>query len=148
MSFQNDLVEFAKQEYSFLGREYGFNQHIVSKEGYSTTIDFLEKNLAIELEFEWREFCVFLLVVQLANGELPKGHYIYLGKKVRLPLIQIVEERNWPVDKNLIVQIKQIGHKKRVNLLPDDLKAQVNLYNKLLRSCINKILEEGVNLFN
>lgn len=148
MSFQNDLVEFAKQEYSFLCNEYGFNQPIISKEGYSTTLDFLEKNLAIELEFEWREFCVFLLVVRLTNNDLPTGHYIYLGKRVRLPLIQLIEERSWQVDKNLIVQIKQIGHKKRINLSPDDLKAQVSLYNKLLRSCINKILEEGVKIFD
>lgn len=148
MSFQDNLVVFAKQEYSFLCSEYGFYQPIVSNEGYTTTIDFLENDLAIELEFEWREFCVFLMVVRLTDGKLPEGYYTYLGKKVRLPLMHLIEKYKWHVETDLIEEIKRIGRKKRTDLEPDDLRSQVSLYKKLLRFCIKNILEEGVYLFD
>ncbi len=148
MSFQEDLVDVARSEYSLLLTKYGFKPPVVREKGYSTRVFFLQKELAIELEFEWREFCVFLSIIRLTKGKLPKGYYLDPGKRTQIPLIPLIAERNWQVNKDLIEEIIKIGHKKRVDLTPEDLKTQLLLYHTLLSSCITKILEGGLKLFD
>lgn len=147
MSFQEDLVDLARTEYSSLLTEHGFKLPVVREKGYSTRVFFLQKEFAVELEFEWRDFCVFLSIVRLAKGKLPKGYYLDPAKRTQIPLILLIEERNWQVNKDLIEEIIKIGHKKRVDLAPEDLKAQLLLYHALLRSCITKVVEGGITLF-
>lgn len=148
MSFQQDLVDLSITEYSFLVDEYKFSPAIITERVFITRVFFLHKYLAIEVKFDWREFCVFLSIVRLIDGKLPEQYYGNPEGRMRLSLLLLIKGLKWQVDQVLMDKIIKIGHKKRSDLSPEDLKIQLLLYHTLLSSCINKILEVGSDLFD
>lgn len=146
MSVQQEVERFALQNFAILQSDYNFKPPRIRREGWITTVDFIRDNIAVELEIDWREFEVFLLIVRLEAGRIPKGYYISGGKKRRVYLLGLIEERQWSVDRTLVSQIRSKPKDPRVREV-NALRAKIANYLKLLLSCISQILAEGERLF-
>lgn len=142
MSTREEIEQFGLQVFAFLQNEYGFNLPKVRKEAWVTRIDFIGEKIAIELEIDWREVDVFLLIVQLEAGKLPKGYYVSNGKKCRVHLLTLVQEKKWAVDQAIISQIRSQQAHSVNELIP-----KIEAYSELLYSCLTEILAEGEALF-
>ncbi len=146
MSIREEIEHFALQKFTVLQNRYSFTPPKVNRESWITRVYSVWGGLAVELEIDWREFDVFLLIVRLEAGRLPKGYYVSSSGKCRVHLINFIERKGWPVDQALVSRIRSI--------LPDprrreaaDLQAKIDSYFELLLSCIDQILAEGDNLF-
>ncbi len=91
------IVEFAKEELMPLVDHHGFQPPTVTADRGATQIDFLSEEIAVEIEFDWRDFDVFVLIVRLEGGRLPGGYYVSEGKECRKHLREILCERGWAV---------------------------------------------------
>jgi len=142
MSIREEIEQLSLQAFTFLQKEYGFKPPKIRRETWMTRMDFIYGKIAIELEIDWRESDVFLLIVRLEGGNLPKGYYVSGGKRTRVHLLTIIERKSWPVDQSLISQIR--SHRGRS---ASELTSKVEAYSKLLRFCLAQLLAAGDTLF-
>ena len=146
-TFRQQIISFAIQEYSFLCSKFGFKPPLVQNKLFTTHIDYLYNDIAIEIEIDWKDICIFLLVVRLDGGKLPKGYYMTNGAKSRLHLFQIIQYNNWEVDLTSIIK------KTKNNLIEGEQQIQIAMreeliaWRKILKSCLDLIVKNGVNLF-
>lgn len=87
----NEVTEEAIKSFAFLKSEYGFTGPSICEESWKTSVAFLGETIGIELELDFRDMGVFVLVVRLENGNLPGGYYVSEGKKVRLHLEKFID---------------------------------------------------------
>jgi hypothetical protein len=146
MSVQQEIEEFALQSFAVLQSDYNFRPPRVRREGWITWIDFFRDNIAVEVEIDWREFDVFLLIVRPEAGKLPKGYYTSGGKKCRVHLLTLIKERRWSIDQTLVSQIRSGPTESHAREL-SHLKVKLANYREILLSHIGQILAEGEKLF-
>lgn len=146
MISQNDIANYMINEYAFLPKEYGFYGPIIKEESWSTRVAYQKNGIAIEVKLDFRELAVYLFVIRLENGELPKGYYLTAGKKSRIYLLQLISDRKWPVDKVSLQNLKIKTN--RVNRDSNYFKEKLKHYHRVLVDCIDKILEENISIFN
>ncbi len=70
--FENEVLEELKS--LIIG--WGLSEPHIKRDNYSTTFDYFATQFAIEVEFDWREYFVFILIVKLEAGQLPNGYYV------------------------------------------------------------------------
>ncbi len=142
MFTQQEVEHFVIQKFAVLQSEYNFKPPKVKKEGWITRIDFIKGDIAIEVELDWREFDVFLLIVRLEAGKLPQGYYISDGKRCRQHLLTLIKEKRWPVDQALVSQIRSRARTDPRKRETGELKTRIASYQVLLLSCLSRILAE------
>ncbi len=96
MARREDAEEMALAEFSALHDRYGYRAPLITKDGWITRAAFVKGDIGIELEFDWRDTCLSVLVVRLDNGHLPKGYYVDAGRPCRKHLVSVARERRWP----------------------------------------------------
>jgi hypothetical protein len=74
-SIVNKIINLLADFYS-----YGFSTPLVKSEDWSTTITLMLTRIALEIEMDWRDFDIFVLIVRLENGNLPCGYYVSNGR--------------------------------------------------------------------
>lgn len=131
-------------------REYGFSEPIINDGDSVTSFDWLGEDIAIEVEVDWREFDIFLLLVRLENGRLPQGYYVSDGRRCRYHIQKVIAKLKWEVDP---VALKAVSpgsnsNKSQHNFSLDILKITLQQYKKVLFSCIDQLLKERVKIFN
>ncbi len=146
MSIQEEIEYFALQKLGVLQDRYNFTAPKVKREGWLTRVYSTWKGLAVELEIDWREFDVFLLIVRLEKGRLPKGYYVFSGRECRVHLINLIERKGWTIDQTLISRIHSILLDPR-RREATDLQTKIDNYFELLLSCIDQILVGSYTLF-
>ncbi len=146
MSVHQEVESFALQQFVILQSNYGFSPPQVRRKGWITWIDSIRGEIAVELEIDWREFDVFLLIVRAETGRLPKGYYISDGKRCRVHLLNLLREKEWGVDHVLVSQVRS-GSSDPRRRDAASLQSKTAVYFRLLLSCINQILAEGERLF-
>jgi hypothetical protein len=109
-----------------------------------TRIDYLKDSLGLELEFDWRESDIFLLIVRLKSGILPKGYYVENGGKCRKHLVNIIREQKWTLSGIASSARRATASRKTV----DDLKATLIYYKSLLLSYLDKLQAAGDRIFD
>lgn len=147
MSVEQRFTQYVLCELAVLVNEHEFRPPTISVD-WITRIDFLRDSIAIEVEIDWRELDVFFLVVRLEDGRLPEGYYVSRGRRSRVHLLNLIVERKWAVDHELVSRIRM---RNKVDPRKRDiecLKAQVLDQRALLLSCIDQILAENVGLFD
>lgn len=147
MISQDEITKFSITEYSFLCDAYGFKSPLITKESWSTQIDYRKGEIAIEINLDFRDFIVELFVVRLEAGKLPKGYYVSAGKKSRIYLLHLITNKNWSIDE---IALQNLQSKTNRSQRGDSnyFKEELRNYRVVLSTCIDKILEERTNLFN
>lgn len=128
---------------------YGFSQPRVTQEDWLTTLTLMLTNIALEIEIDWRESDIFVLVVRLENGTLPSGYYVSEGRPCRYHLQKIVSERNWSVDQEALALISPGKKDKRQNnkRSEDGMLERFSAYKRVLDSCVDKLVTEEDMIF-
>ena len=128
---------------------HGFSQPQMTQEKWSTTIALALTKIALEIEIDWRDFDIFLLVVRLENGAPPEGYYVSQGRPCRYHLQKVISDRKWIVDQKAFAEIsrgnkgKKQSHKCSEDMLLDWFAA----YKKVLDSCVEKLVAEEDMIF-
>ncbi len=130
---------------AFLQENYGFMSPIVNRGKWGTTISYLTSDIAIEVELDWRDLDVFVLVTKLENGKLPSGYYISNEKRCRMHLEKVLQE---------VLKVNSKYIKNVLGFVPDRSQRDINTFEKrldayliLIREYINIICEKGARLF-
>ncbi|MEN0061360.1 MAG: hypothetical protein AAGA48_04370 [Myxococcota bacterium] len=95
MGQREELLEQTIRLFEPLVERHGFRPPTVATVGRSTHLDYLSTELGVEIEFDWREFQAFVLLVRLEGGELPDGYYVANGRTVRKHLKEVFRKRAW-----------------------------------------------------
>lgn len=139
-----ELERYTTEQFAFLEKDHGFRPPQISRDPY-TVFDYLREPIAVELQIDWREGWVFVLIVRLEGGQLPKGYYMSEGRKVRVHLLNTVRERKWGVDQKLLSRLRAEAKVRAESI--EDFEAKVVDARMLVEACIDRILEENVALF-
>ncbi len=128
---------------------YDFSKPQVIEKSWSTSVVLMQNEFALEIEIDWREFDIFVLVVRLENGKMPDGYYVSQGRRCRHHLQKIIIEQNWKVDRDAFSML--LPNKKNKHQKPrrteEYLIEMFRIYKKVLDSCIENLVEKGSSLF-
>jgi hypothetical protein len=127
--------------------DFGFSGPVVTHEKWTSKIDWLGDEIAIEMELDWRELEIFCLLVRLEDGHLPDGYYVSNGRPCRYHLQKVIQMRHWPVDKDAMHEISD--HSKDRSFIKDKetMKQRVQSYKTVLSSSLQNIISEGKLIF-
>lgn len=146
MSQKQELENLVLEKLSDI-EKFGFAKPIVNRQKWSTVIDWLHDKIALEVELDWRDFDLFLLIVNLDNGNLPKGYYVSDGKVCRLHLQEAIKQHGWSVDQNALVRISPEGNYSQQDHNAVEIKERLENYRRVLMSCIHQLVIESASIF-
>ena len=146
MNDTKEIESLVLDKFSFLQDDFGLNKPILNRDTGNTTVSYLSKEIAIEIELDWRDFDVFILITKLDGGRLPKGYYVFRGKTCRVHLEEVLQN-NLNVGKNEIQELVQSGKKKKQTRNQQTLTQRISAYQQLLRNYAGAICSAGDNLF-
>ena len=140
MGQQEEIVEFARQAFVFLVEDHGFKPPTVTDDRATTQIDFLSDDIAVEVEFDWRDFDAFVFLVRLEGGQLPSGYYVSAaGRKCRKYLQEVFDEREWPLPTALALSQEKPSEAR--------LRNTITAHKDAVLSRIDDLLSLGETLF-
>ena len=105
--------------------------------------------IALEIEIDWRDFDVFLLIVKLENGDLPSGYYVSKGLPCRYHIQKVISDRHWIVDREALVAISPGKKRRRQNYQHSEevILDRFHAYKKVLDCCVEKLVKEENAIF-
>lgn len=124
---------------------HGFSLPTAKREKWSTTVSSLSSDIAIELELDWRELDVFVLVTALSDGRLPGGYYVSEGKKCRIHLEDVLKDRCGISDADIQSFLK--NQPSRSERDETTMKSRLDDYMRLVEQHISVIKEHGLRVF-
>ena len=142
MSERTEIENLVLSQFSGLVA-HGFSEPLVKREDWFTVIDWLGDRIAIEVELDWRNFDVFVLIVRLENGKLPGGYYMKDGRLLRIHLEEVIRKKlsEECQDKEKLFRKRRKQEKPNKGSV-DSLKDRITVYKVVLMSCIDQIVEE------
>jgi len=146
------FVLFATEALAFLHEEHGFALPAVN-EGEdlwsTTTVTFAGVDVGIEVDIEWKEFVLFVMLVRLDAGKIPQGDYYRSssGEVIRIYLQAVAQREECAVDQAILARLRARYQNTRAHFNVEGLRAQLEDYVEILRSCIGFILRSGKELF-
>jgi hypothetical protein len=84
MTLQQSVEAAAVDKFGFLVSRYRFQPPSIEREWYKTSVCYLTEDTGVEIELDWVDSDVFLLLVRLEGGRLPKGYYVSGGRECRV----------------------------------------------------------------
>lgn len=138
------IEEYVNKRLTFLAK-YGFSRVLIARSAWSTVISCLSDKMAIEIELDWRELDVFVLVTALSNGKLPNGYYVSEGKPCRIHIEKVLTvgcNINYDDIRKLIK--KQPARSERDELT---MKTHIDSYMQLIEQYIPVIQKCSIHLF-
>ncbi len=138
------VEEYAIRKLAILG-VHGFSQPTAKREKWSTTVSSLSSDIAIEVELDWRELDVFVLVTALSDGALPYGYYVSGGKKCRIHLEKVLKGGCAISEAEIRNSLKKPPPRSKKD--ETTMKSRVDDYMRLLEQHISTIKEQGLRVF-
>lgn len=138
------IIELLASLYAF-----GFSKPQVTKEEWSTTLTLMLSEIALEIEVDWRDFDIFVLVVRLEKGKMPSGYYVSQGRPCRYHLQKIIADQNWKVDQESLSMISpgKKGKKQDTKRTEEGLLERFRVYKKVLDGCVENLVKKGEAVF-
>lgn len=133
-------------KFSFLQDEFGFGKPVLNKDTWNTTVSYLSKEISIEIELDWRDLDVFILITRLDNGKLPKGYYLFNGKTCRLHLEEVLQKK-LNVEKSEIKGLLQSGKKKKRKRNQESMIEKLGSYQRVVQDYAEAICRLEGTLF-
>ena len=146
MSNSEELEYLIFKKFSFLQEKFGFKIPVLNRNKWNTTVSYLSEEIGIEIELDWRDLDVFILITNLEDGNLPKGYYMSQGKKRRIH-IEDVLQNILMVDEKEIQEYIQFEKKERPKRNYEGMKTRIESYQKLLNKHAGAICNAGCSLF-
>lgn len=146
MSDTKEIESVVLNNFSFLQDEFGLGNPILNRDTWNTTVSYLSKEIGIEIELDWRDLDVFILITKLDEGKLPKGYYVSNGKVCRVHLEEVLQNK-LNIGKNEIQEVIQSGKKKKQSRNQQTMLTRIAAYQQLVHNHAGAICSAGGNLF-
>jgi hypothetical protein len=147
MSENKKIESLVLDKFSFLQDEFGFNKPILNHDTLNTTVSYLSEKIGIEIELDWRDSDVFVLITKLDEGKLPKGYYVFNGKTCRVHLEEVLQNK-LIIGKDKIQEAIKSGKKTKQKRNKQTIETRIAAYQKLLHDHAEAICNAGISLFN
>lgn len=144
MADTKEIESLVLDKFAFLQDGFGLGNPILDRDASHTTISYLSKEIGIEIELDWHDLDVFILITKLDEGKLPKGYYVYNGKVCRVHLEEMLHNK-LNISRNEIQLV--IGKNKKQNRSKQAMVIRINAYQQLLHNHFGAICSAGGNLF-
>jgi len=146
MSDTKEIESLVLDKFAFLQDGFGLGTPILKRDTCNTTISYLSSEIGIEIELDWRDLDVFILITKLDEGKLPKGYYVYNGKVCRVHLEEVLKNK-FNINKNEIQEVIQSGKNKKQSRNQQAMVTRITAYQQLLHNHVGAICSAGGNLF-
>ena len=146
MSDTKEIESLVLDKFLFLQDKFGLEKPILNSDTWNTKVSYLSKEIGIEIELDWRDLDVFILITKLDEGKLPKGYYVSNGKTCRIHLEEVLQKK-LNVGKNEIQAVIQSGKKKKQIRNKETMAARIEAYQQLLNNHAGAICNAGGSLF-
>jgi len=142
MDEKSQIRNYALVKFAFLERELNMSKPIIKNRPWNTDIYYLASNIGLQIELDWRDLDVFILVVRLDNGSIPGGYYVLNGKTVRVHIEKILKEK-WGFSNDSFRKI--VGKKgDHNNYSKEAMEKKLSEYCSLLGQHAKKIINDDV----
>jgi hypothetical protein len=90
---RSDLMRLTTDSFAFLEEIDGCERELIEPNQLLTIVAYKFADIAVELQFDWRDLDVACLMSRPSEGRLPGGHYlIHDGQRVRYRLGDLTPE--------------------------------------------------------
>jgi len=109
-----------------------------------TVLQYLGRDLGFEVQLEWREALVDVLVVRLRDGALPPAgtYYMHEGKRVRRGFSDVIAA-SFPAQHRRLRELFKVKTPDRLGRM----KTQIDGYAEVLEEVAGDILRRGEEVF-
>jgi hypothetical protein len=139
MNSESDVERYARQRLTFLEREHGL---AFQQEGRSpvTVLRYLGGYLGFEVQLEWREAIVDVLVVRLRDGALPPpgNYYMYEGNRTRWGLTEVIAA-SFPAQHGRLRELFKVKTPDRIGRM----KRGIDSFAAVLEEVAGDVLRRG-----
>jgi hypothetical protein len=146
MNETKEIESLVLEKFSFLQDEFGLEKPILNSGTWNTTVSYLSKEIGIEIELDWRDLDVFILITKLDEGKLPKGYYVFNGKTCRVHFEEVLQN-SLNVRKSEIQEVVQFDKKKKPKRNQVTMTLRIAAYQQLLYKYAAAICSAGGSLF-
>lgn len=144
-----DIENLAIEIFSFL-KEYGFYESLFRSNNLQSGISYLAENIGIDVELDWREMWVLVLIVRLESGKLPNGYYVSNtdGKICRIHLQKALYNLGYR-DGQINAEGFYKKQKKKKQKPPsiEGMREQLEAGSNLLKKTIDLIISKRESVF-
>jgi hypothetical protein len=144
-----DIENLAMERFSFL-KGYGFHEPLLRPNNWQSRISYLADNIGIDVELDWRDMWVFVLIVRLESGKLPNGYYVSEtdGKICRIHLQKALYNLGYRDEQiNAERCYKKQKKKKQKSPSVEGMQAQLESDSNLLKKTIDLIVSKQESIF-
>ena len=130
---RGDIVAEARSAFGFL--EHAGGRSVEVDDGaWRTVLAYTVGSITIEVELDWREGAVFVLVCRTVNGRRPPGYYMHDGRRMRVQLTDVLDGGN-EQDRAAARRLRDVVHRSGA----DAMRAQVLEYSAVMRGESDRI---------
>lgn len=130
----------AIDSFAFLMEQSWFKKNGVKKTATGTYLTYFGDDLSVEIELDWRESGVFVLIVLMENGKLPKGYYSSKdGKVIRKHFYEVIKEE---FDINIRVSSDAAQYTDKL------FEDEITFYAGMLKQYADLLMKKGRSIFD
>lgn len=131
-----EVEQHAERVFSFLRDEHGANFQ-TERESHRTVLAYTLPAIFFEVELDWLEATMFLLVGRTIEGQQrPKGYYTdESGREVRWHLVEVLD-RDGPGYRAIATDLRQVTGDAGWDSWPDAMAAQIDRFATALRDVL------------
>jgi len=144
-----DIESLTIGTFSFL-KDYGFHEPLLRPNNLQSRVSYLAENIGIEVELDWRDMWVFVLIVRLESGKLPNGYYVSNtdGKICRIHLQKVLYNLGYRDEQINAERIyKKQKKKKQKPPSVEGMQSQLEADSNLLKKTIDLIISKQESIF-
>jgi hypothetical protein len=126
----NLFSSITEESFSYLISDYGFSEPVATDGSWKTTFLYVNDQIGIEIELNYRDMDTFVFMRKLENGELPKDQENDKPVRIQLEKIIDIEPSKSNGDNTTIEQFEK-GITKKSTLLKHNLGKILNSHEIL-----------------
>ena len=84
---RSSLLAHARQSFEFL-EPFAGRAAIVDDKSWRSVLAYVIGSITVEVELDWRDQVVHVLLCRTVNGKRPPGYYMHDGRRMRVSLTQ------------------------------------------------------------
>lgn len=140
----SSIVQLVTKGLTGIACEYNLSKPKIVTSRFMTTIAICSNDLGVEIEIDWIETDVFVLLVALVDGRYPAGYYVSEGKKCRVHLEKFLS-KCCKVGNLKVNEIHYSLNRRKDN--DNRIEAKINYYLDILQKHIPDILKYSSMIF-
>jgi hypothetical protein len=150
MSYAQEIEKLALDTFSFLCSKYQFMSPLTEHVGgrAMTVMYYMKGDIAVEIQLDWMDLHINLMMVQLESGQLPDGYYASNNHVCRVHLPILLREKGWADAQTLEPFFYKKKKRKPAPSSLDKMRGELLQYHDLLKGSIDIVLNNKESIFD